>query len=64
MIKTVVKVRGSTNDIRNKYSINSFYYSIENHIQRKFQSDDLSLIVHYKFLTWHINYLILVTSYF
>jgi len=52
MIKTVVKVRGSTNGIRNKYIINSFYYSIENHSQRRFQSDDLSLIVHYKFLTW------------
>ena len=25
MIKTNVKVRGSTNSIRNKYSINSFY---------------------------------------
>jgi len=36
---------------RNKYSINSFYYSTGNHTQRRFQSDDLSLIVHYKFLT-------------
>ena len=52
MIKTVVKVRGSTNGIRNKYSINSFYYLTGNHTQRRFQSDDLSLIVHYKFLTW------------
>jgi hypothetical protein len=51
MIKTDVKVRGSTNGIRNKYSINSFYYLIGNQTQRKFQSDDLSLIVHYKFLT-------------
>ena len=51
MIKTVIKVRGSTNGIRNKYIINSFYYSIENHSQRRFQLDDLSLIVHYKFLT-------------
>jgi len=52
MIKTVVKVIGSTNGIRNKYSINSFYYLTGNHTQRRFQSDDLSLIVHYKFLTW------------
>jgi hypothetical protein len=51
MIKTVVKVRGSTNGIRNKYNINSFYYLTRNHTQRKFKSDDLSLIVHYKFLT-------------
>jgi hypothetical protein len=51
MIKTDVKVRGSTNGIRNKYSINSFYYSTRNHTQRRFQSNDLSLIVHYKFLT-------------
>jgi hypothetical protein len=51
MIKTVVKVRGSTNDIRSKYNINSFYYSTGNQTQRRFQSDDLSVIVHYKFLT-------------
>jgi hypothetical protein len=51
MIKTVVKVRGSTNDIRSKYNINSFYYSTGNHTQRRFQSDDLFVIVHYKFLT-------------
>jgi light-regulated signal transduction histidine kinase (bacteriophytochrome) len=51
MIKTIVKVRGSTNGIRNKYSINFFYYSTRNHTQRRFQSNDLSLIVHYKFLT-------------
>ena len=50
MIKTIVKVRGSTNGIRNKYSINSFYYSIRNHTQRRFQLDYLSLIIHYKFL--------------
>jgi hypothetical protein len=50
--KTIVKVRGSTNGISNKYNINSFYYSIGNHIQRKFQSDDLSLLAHYKLLTW------------
>jgi len=31
MIKTVVKVRGSTNGISNKYNINSFYYSTGNH---------------------------------
>jgi len=43
MIITNVKVRGSTNGISNKYSINSFY-SIENHTQRGFQSD-------YKLLT-------------
>jgi hypothetical protein len=51
MIKTIAKIKGSNNGIRNKYSINSFYYSTENHKQRSFQSDDLSLIVHYKFLT-------------
>jgi len=50
MIKTIVKVRGSTNDIRNKYSINFFHYSTRNYTQRRFQSNDLSLIVHYKFL--------------
>jgi len=44
MIKTNVKVRGSTNGISNNYSINS-YYSTVNHTQRKFQSD-------YKLLTW------------
>jgi len=31
MIKIIVKVRGFTNDIRNKCNINSFYYSIGNH---------------------------------
>jgi hypothetical protein len=51
MIKTNVKVRGSINGISNKYNINSFYYSTGNHIQRRFQSDDLSLIAHYKLLT-------------
>ena len=51
MIKTIVKVKGSTNGIRNKYSINSFYYSTGNHTRKRFQSDDLSLIVYYKFLT-------------
>jgi hypothetical protein len=40
MIKIAVKVRGSTNGIRNKYSINSFYYLTVNHTQRRFQSDD------------------------
>jgi hypothetical protein len=49
--KTIVKVRGSTNGISNKYNTNSFYYSIENHTQRRFQSDDLSLLAHYKLLT-------------
>jgi len=49
--KTDVKVRGSTNGLSNKYNINSFYYSIGNHTQRKFQSDDLSLMAHYKVLT-------------
>ena len=29
--KTNIKVRGSTNGISNKYSINSFYYSSGNH---------------------------------
>jgi hypothetical protein len=43
MIKTIVKIRGYTNDISNKYSINS-YYSTGNHTQRRFQSD-------YKLLT-------------
>jgi hypothetical protein len=51
IIKIDVKVRGSTNGIRNNYSINSFYYLTGNHTQRRFQSDDLSLIVHYNFLT-------------
>jgi len=51
MIKTIVKVGGSINCIRNKYNINFFYYSTKNHTQMRFQSDDLSLIVHYKFLT-------------
>jgi hypothetical protein len=51
MIKTNIKVRGSTNGIKNKCNINSFYYSTENHTQRRFQSDDLSLIAHYKVLT-------------
>jgi hypothetical protein len=51
MIKTNVKVRGSTNGISNKYNIKFFYYLIENHTQRRFQSDDLSLIAHYKLLT-------------
>ena len=49
MIKTNVKVRGFTNGISNKYSINS-YYSTGNHTQRKFPSNDLSLIGRYKFL--------------
>ena len=48
MIKTVVKVRGSTNGISKKYNINSFYHSTGNHTQRRFQSDDLSLVAHYK----------------
>jgi len=52
MIKIIVKVRGSINGISNMYSINSFYYSTGNHTQRRFQSNDLSLIVHYNFLTW------------
>jgi hypothetical protein len=34
--KIIVKVRGSTNGISNKYSINSFYYSTGNHTQRRF----------------------------
>jgi hypothetical protein len=29
MIKTNVNVRGSTNSIKNKYNINSFYYLTE-----------------------------------
>jgi hypothetical protein len=49
--KTDVKVRESTNGISNKYNINSFYYSIGNHTQRRFQSDDLLLLAHYKLLT-------------
>jgi hypothetical protein len=52
MIKKVVKVRRSTNGISNKYNINSFYYSTGNYTQRRFQSDDLSLMTHYKVLTW------------
>ena len=51
MIKTNVKVRGSTNGISNKYNINFFFYSIGNHTQRRLQSNDLSLIAHYKLLT-------------
>jgi len=51
MIKTNVKVRGSTNGISNKYNIKSFNYSTGNHTQRRFQSDELSLIAHYKLLT-------------
>jgi len=51
MIKTVVKVRGFTNGISNKYNIKSFYYSTGNHTQRRFQSDDLLLIARYKLLT-------------
>jgi hypothetical protein len=31
--------------------INSFYYSTRNHTQRRFQSDDSSLMAHYKVLT-------------
>jgi len=42
--KTIVKVRGSTNDISKKYSTNSFYYSSGNHTQRRLQSN-------YKLLT-------------
>ena len=49
--KTIGKVRGSTNGISNKYNINYFYYSTRNHTQSRFQSDDLSLIAHYKLLT-------------
>jgi hypothetical protein len=51
MIKKNVKVRGSTNGISNKYNINSFYYSTGNHTQKRFPSNDLSLIAHYKLLT-------------
>jgi len=51
MTKINVKVRGSTNGISNKYNINFFYYSTGNHTQRRFQSDDFSLIAHYKLLT-------------
>jgi hypothetical protein len=47
MIKTNVKIRGSTKGILNKYNINS----TRNHTQRRFRSDDLSLIAHYKLLT-------------
>jgi hypothetical protein len=43
--KTIFKVRGSTNGISNKYSINFFYYSTGNYTQKRFQSD-------YKLLTW------------
>jgi len=43
MIKIIVKVRGFTNSISNKYSINS-YYLTGNHTQRRFQLD-------YKLLT-------------
>ena len=50
MIKTNVKVRGSFNSIKNKFNIISFYYSTGKHIQRRFQSHDLSIIAHYKLL--------------
>jgi len=43
--KIIVKVRGSTTDISNKYNINSFYYSTGNHSQKRFQLD-------YKLLPW------------
>jgi hypothetical protein len=44
--------RMAPNGISNKYSINSLYYSTGNHTQRRFQSDDLSLLAHYKLVTW------------
>ena len=50
--KTIVKIRGSTNDISKKYNPNSFCYSTGNHTQRRFQSNYLSLMTHFKFLTW------------
>jgi len=50
MIKTIVKVKGSTNGISNKYRISFFYYSTGNHTQRRFQSNDLSLRAHYRLL--------------
>jgi hypothetical protein len=34
--KTIIKVRGSSNGISNKYSINSFYYLTRNHTQKRF----------------------------
>jgi hypothetical protein len=49
--KIIVKVRMSTNGFSNKYNINSFYYSTGNHTQKRFQSNDLSLIAHYQLLT-------------
>jgi hypothetical protein len=49
--KIIVKVRISTNGFSNKYNINSFYYSTRNHTQKRFQSNDLSLIAHYQLLT-------------
>jgi hypothetical protein len=49
--KIIVKVRISTNGFSNKYNINSFYYSTGNHTQKRFQSNDLSLIAHYQLLT-------------
>jgi hypothetical protein len=45
MIKTIVKVRGSINGIKNKYSINSFYYSTRNHAQKKINMKDQAFIV-------------------
>ena len=50
--KTIINVRGSTNGISNKYIPYSFYYSTGNHTQRRFQSDDFSLMNHFKLLTW------------
>ena len=49
MIKQMLRLEDP--GISNKYSINS-YYSIGNHTQSRFQSDDFSLIAHYKLLTW------------
>ena len=54
MIKTNVKVRGSTNSTLNNYNINS-YYSTRNHTQRRFQLD-------YNSKHNYINYLIRVMT--
>jgi hypothetical protein len=48
--KTIVKIRGSTNDISKKYNPNSFFYSTGNHTQRRFQSNYLSLMTQFKLL--------------
>ena len=51
MIKTNVKVRGFINGISNKYNINFFLLLNWKPHTKEVQSDDFSLIAHYKLLT-------------